>query len=127
MVAHHIFIVKYDNFPNRLSGRDTTQNWLARSLDLTQFDLFVGLQEKIVYNATPTTPDDMRSRIREDFHNIPPNVVNSLENSVLFDALAQAAKWFSGNGFHLIVKKPATDNNNKEELHLQPCISWNPL
>lgn len=63
-------------FPNRWIGRNGPQNWPPRSPDLTSPDFFLwGYVKGIVYNTVPTTPDNMKERIREAFQNISPAVL----------------------------------------------------
>ena len=69
-------------FSNRWLGRGGTQNWPARSPDLTSVDFFLwGYIKGMVYNTPPTTPEDMKYRIREAFQNIPPNILTKVGNS----------------------------------------------
>ena len=61
-------------YPNRWIGRRGPQNWSTRSPDLTSSDYFLwGYIKNIVYNTPPTTPQDMKVRIRRAFRSKPQN------------------------------------------------------
>lgn len=68
-------------FPDKWIGRNSIFPWPARSPDLTVLDFYLwGKLKDIVYKDRPTTPDDMKDRIREAIRNIS---VAEIEVSVL--------------------------------------------
>lgn len=69
-------------YPNRWIGRGGPHNWPARSPDLTSPDFFLwGYIKNIVYDTPPTTPDDMRERIRNAFRSITPYILRRVNQS----------------------------------------------
>lgn len=70
------------SFPNKWIGRGSPHNWPARSPDLTSLDFFLwGYVKNIVYDAPPTTKDDMKRRIQNAFHSITPQVLLNVRQS----------------------------------------------
>lgn len=70
------------NFRNRWIGRNGFQNWPPRSPDLTSLDFFLwGYIKGIVYNTPPTTPDNLKQRIREAFLNVSPRMLANVAES----------------------------------------------
>lgn len=69
-------------FPNRWIGRGGPHNWPARSPDLTCVDFFLwGYIKNSVYDVPPTTPDDMKQRIRNAFQTITPQTLRKVKLS----------------------------------------------
>lgn len=69
-------------YPNRWIGRGGPQNWPARSPDLTSPDFFLwGHIKSIVYDIPPTTPNNMKERIRAAFLSIPPRMLINVGQS----------------------------------------------
>lgn len=69
-------------YPNRWIGRGGPQNWPARSPDLTSLDFFLwGYVKNTVYDIPPTTPDDMKERIRTAFRTVTPRILIKVKHS----------------------------------------------
>lgn len=71
-----------DNFRGRWIGRQGPVLWPARSPDLTPLDFFLwGHVKEVVYSTAPTTPDDMKTRIRNCFRAITPDMLRRVQGS----------------------------------------------
>jgi Transposase. len=69
-------------FPERWIGRGAPIGWPARSPDLTPLDFFLwGYVKTLVYKEPPTTPDDMKMRIRQAFRQITPQMLTRVQTS----------------------------------------------
>lgn len=69
-------------FYGRWIGRGGTVNWPARSPDLTSPDFYLwGFLKSKVYNEVPTTPENMRQRIRDACTQVTPEVLLSCVHS----------------------------------------------
>lgn len=67
------------HFPNRWIGRGGFVSWPPRSPDLTPLDFYLwGYVKDIVYTNRPTTPVDLKQRIRDAIANIPAVVLRSV-------------------------------------------------
>ncbi|ERL84253.1 hypothetical protein D910_01634 [Dendroctonus ponderosae] len=65
------------NFQNRWIGRNGFQNSPPRSPDLTPLDFFLwGYIKGIVYHTLPTTSHDMKTRIRDAFKTVTPQMLS---------------------------------------------------
>ncbi|ERL96305.1 hypothetical protein D910_03218, partial [Dendroctonus ponderosae] len=65
------------NFQNRWIGRNGFQNWPPRSPDLTPLDFILwGYIKGIVYHTLPTTSHDMKTRIRDAFKTVTPQMLS---------------------------------------------------
>lgn len=70
------------NYPNRWIGRGGPVAWPPRSPDLTPPDFFLwGYLKNIVYSTVPTTPEDLKERIRQACRSIPENVLRKTVNA----------------------------------------------
>lgn len=71
-----------DNFHNRWIGRGGPIEWPPRSPDLTAPDFFLwGYVKNIVFKSPPTTPENMKERIREAFRNISQQILFNVANN----------------------------------------------
>src|SRR5580765_6641648 len=72
LVTEHLNLT----FPGRWIGRGGPINWPARSPDLTPLDFYLWghLKEK-VYHDRPTTPENMKERIRNACRDIRPEIL----------------------------------------------------
>lgn len=69
-----------EHFPNRWIGLNGPVRWPARSPDLSKLDFFLwGFLKSKVYLTPPTTPEDMRNRIRLAFLDITPAMLINVE------------------------------------------------
>lgn len=69
------------NFQNRWIGRNGFQNWPPRSPDLTPPDFFLwGYIKGIVNNTPPTTPYDMKMRLRHAFKTVTPQMLSRVSS-----------------------------------------------
>lgn len=70
-------------FPNKWIGRGSPYAWPPRSPDLTAADFFLwGYIKNIVYQTPPTTPLDMKQRIKEAFSSITPAMLLNVKRSM---------------------------------------------
>lgn len=69
-------------FENRWIGRGGPVNWPARSPDLTPLDFFLWgfIKDKVMASA-PTTPEDMKNRIRFACSLVTPAMLQRVRNS----------------------------------------------
>lgn len=73
-----------NEFPNRWIGRGGPRNWPARSPDLTKLDFFLwGYVKEHVYKTTPTTREDMKTRIRNCFATVNETMLRRVNNSFI--------------------------------------------
>lgn len=85
------------HFPGKWIGRNSIFPWPARSPDLTVMDFYLwGRLKDIVYKDRPTTPNNMKDRIREAIRNIS---AAELESSVLSTA-ERLSLCIANNGGH---------------------------
>ncbi|ERL95808.1 hypothetical protein D910_00344, partial [Dendroctonus ponderosae] len=62
-------------------GRNGFQNWPPRSPDLTPLDFFLwGYIKGIVYHTLPTTSHDMKTRIRDAFKTVTPQMLSRVSS-----------------------------------------------
>lgn len=72
------------NYNNKWIGRGGAVHWPARSPDLTPLDFFLwGFLKEKVYQDLPTTPENMKERIRNACHNIDRNILLNCHRSFI--------------------------------------------
>lgn len=90
------------NFEGRWIGRHGPVLWPARSPDLTPLDYFLwGHVKTVVYSTTPTTPDDMKNRIRNCFRTITPDTLRRVQES-FWNRIELCAQNYGGHFEHLL-------------------------
>lgn len=72
-----------EKFPGSWIGRQGPVPWPAKSPDLTKLDYFLwGYVKDLVYRIPPTTPENMRERIREAFNTVTPLMLENVNRSL---------------------------------------------
>ncbi|CAL1688642.1 unnamed protein product [Lasius platythorax] len=70
-------------YPNRWIGRGSLTHWPPRSPDITPLDFFLwGFIKQKVFSTKPTTPDDMKERIRQACADVTPQMLAEVRRSL---------------------------------------------
>lgn len=89
-------------FGNRWIGRGGPVNWPARSPDLTPLDFFLwGFIKDKVMATQPTTPENMKDRIRQACNLVTPQMLNRVRNSCQ-KRIAKCLEVYGGHFEHLL-------------------------
>ena len=71
-------------FPNHWIGKGSEFEWAPRSPDLTPMDFFLwGYIKEKVYVTSPTSPQDLKQRIRDTIEQITPEVLDNVKLEIL--------------------------------------------